>query len=63
MNFLKGAVEYFNYAVGFTNEFNGTGLLAGMQEKRPVKLVRRDGTERVQRGIGELMMGVWQEVG
>ena len=34
MNFLKAAVEYFNYAVGFANEFNGTGIFEGVQQKR-----------------------------
>ena len=34
MNLLRGAVEYLNYAVGFTNEFNGTGILESVQLKR-----------------------------
>lgn len=34
MSLLKSAVEYFNYAVGFTNEFNGTGVFEGVQQKR-----------------------------
>jgi len=35
MNILKAAVEYLNFAVGFANEFNGTGVFEGLQEKRP----------------------------
>ena len=34
MNILKDTVDYFNYAIGFTNEFNGTGILASVQKKR-----------------------------
>ena len=31
---LKSAVEYLNYAIGFSNDFNGTGIFAGVQRKR-----------------------------
>jgi len=34
MSVLKAAVDYLNFAVGFANEFNGTGIFKGVQQKR-----------------------------